>query len=227
MDEREISRSKPRAGGSRSERYRSLRTGEGQSRPSAPSEATGRRNGREHQAAAPGPLGNPLTPIRTEMSGRVLVGSARPFPSKWLSLLQAPWRWFQLSGLRLLLSEGSSIPLRMAAILRSVAWARRGYMEPAPKGLRLSLIGQSQVQKEAYICYREKIRVSLRFLSIFDFHLVSQSWLDGWESCARTYKQQSQIEACPTADLRERTEDSKPSQAVQQSTKRDQLAPLP
>ena len=157
--------------------------------------------------------------------GRARVDSGAPFPSKWIALLRVPWRWYQLSGLRLLLLEGSSIPLRMAAIYRSGAWVRRGYMEPVPKGLDQSPTYQSQPHKVAYIRYIERIQASLRFLSIFDYHLVSQSWRDGWESCARTYTEQNQAGMC-SLDTSE-SGNSTPPPVAQQSTTHDPLNPLP
>lgn len=160
-----------------------------------------------------------------ENSVSVGVDTGAPFPSKWIALVRAPWRWYQLSGLRLLLLEGSSLPLRMAAILRSASWVLRGYMEPVPKGLDRLPTYQSQAHKVAYIRYIERIQANLQFLSLFDYHLVSQSWRDGWESCVRSYTEQNQTRMCSSANPD--NGNSMPLPTVQQSTTDDRLTPPP
>jgi hypothetical protein len=152
--------------------------------------------------------------VRIDTSGRGL--SKWPFPFRVLR------RWYQRSGLRLVLLECSSIPLRMAAICRSAEWVRRGYTAPSPKGLGEVPAHQSKAHKYAYIRYIQKTQADLPFLSIFDHHLVSQAWRDGWECGVRVGTGQTQEMLCSSDNPD--SGNSMPLLTVQQSTTDDRSA---
>ncbi len=164
------------------------------------------------------------TPSLMGMFGRARWDNVRHVLSKSLFPFRVLRRWYQLSILRLLVLEGSAIPLRMGAISRSALWVRRGYKVPSPMGLDELPSSQSQAHRFAYIRYTQKIQAHFPFLSIFDLHLVSQSWRDGWECGVRACIGRNQEEIMrlgPSIDPERGN--SMPLSAVQQPTRRDPL----
>lgn len=168
---------------------------------------------------------SPLRATQTGKTARVLLGIAIPPLATSRSPFARLRGWYRNSVLRLLVYEIRNSVHRMAAIGRSGEWVRRGYMVPVPKGLEGLLGHQCQAHKSAYIRYKQKIQAHFPFLSIFDHHLVSQAWRDGWEcsvrACTLQIQDTSYSSAIPGSG------NSMPLPIAQQGSKCDRLNPLP
>ena len=134
------------------------------------------------------------TPSLKDRTERAPVGTSNPSPSIQLSPFPFLRRWYQLSLLRVLLSEGN-------AGLRRIRWIReiRAVERLSGKDSVRHWMGQSLVSaayKCAYIRHMQRMEVRHPFLSIFDLHLLSQSWKAGLEYGIHIGMLQNQDRSC-------------------------------
>ena len=166
------------------------------------------------------------TPIRSSVRGReldvLLDMSSLPTPKRWS---QFSWLrvWYHASVLRLLLAEFRSFAFRIAKSLEIREELRRGCMGSNPPGNSLASVGRPQIR--AYMQYTQRLQTQFPHLTVFDWRVAEQSWVDGsaWNDHTHT----SRIQNIHHSSANPVDGNSMPQKVVQQSTKRDPLTPLP
>jgi hypothetical protein len=150
-------------------------------------------------------------------------------PSQTIAKLPFPFaifrQWYWSSRLRVLAGELGNLVHRIRWALEIYEWGIGGYRGPVPILLGETPRSECHTCRHAYISSMQRILDSHPSLTIVDSHLMSRAWWDGWGSAHRKGKQQNQQTPCSLCSPMD--SDSMPLQAVQQSTKRDPLTPLP